>query len=87
MYSTQTKVTTAQALNHLAEMTSKEAAELPEGLTFAQLRNLLEALEGAEFIVARLKRAAELHMSYIEEAGEDYSPLVLELPSDFVPAA
>ncbi|MDX2004880.1 MAG: hypothetical protein SFU83_06345 [Meiothermus sp.] len=86
MYTTQTRITTAQALNHLAEMTAKEAADLPEGLSLAQLRNLMEALEGAEYIVARLKRATDQQIAYHIE-GEDYSPMVLELPEDFRPAA
>jgi hypothetical protein len=79
MYNTQTTITTAQALSHLEELTTQEAAQLPEGLSFIQLQNLLEAIEGAEFILARLKRATEQNIGWLEEAEEE-TPPTIELP-------
>lgn len=88
MYTTQTPITTAQALSHLEELTTQEAAQLPQGLTYIQLRNLLESLEAAQYILGKLHRATEQHMGWLEEAGEE-SPLPLELPAlpDYRPAA
>ncbi|MDX2007678.1 MAG: hypothetical protein SFU83_20755 [Meiothermus sp.] len=83
-----TQPTTAQALNALSEMTTTEANQLPEGLTFIQLRNLLEAVEAAEYVLSKLRRATEQHIGWLEEAGEETPPtLELTLLPDYRPAA
>lgn len=72
MYNTQATPTVHQALSALEELSTTEAQQLPEGLTFVQLRNLREQLEAAQYILAKLHRATEQHMGWLEEAQEQH---------------
>ncbi|MDX2005593.1 MAG: hypothetical protein SFU83_09980 [Meiothermus sp.] len=88
LYAKQATITTAQALSHLEELTSKEAQELPEGLSLIQLRNLLESIEAAQYTLNRLHRATEQNIGWLEES-EGETPNTIELPllPDYPPAA